>query len=245
MKVIVYPSVKIVCLLSYGWTYSSVTSLLSQELSVKPWWRKCIIHSGVLLLLWSIIAFYCYFQDKYYTIQGVMHFCSYWFITIWALSIMREGNSNAIVFYRRLLFLPFVLLIIGFSYWYSGETYLDILIIVGMAFFWFLPFLFNLQGKKCWIRIALLLNAGLITFIGLSTMPTISGAERLRSGNKRLLRYSDIIIEDKDLYKVNTLLSGTFHEIKDKLTVILSSEIEKFYNLKIAEAKLAEKLKLI
>lgn len=54
-----------------------------------------------------------------------------------------------------------------------------------------------------------------------------------------------IIIEDKDHEKVQTLLSGTFHEIKDELTVILSSEIEKFYKIKIAEAKLGEKLKLL
>lgn len=54
-----------------------------------------------------------------------------------------------------------------------------------------------------------------------------------------------IIIEDKDYEKVQTLLSGTFHEIRDKLTVILSSEIEEFYKLKIAEAKLGEKLKLL
>lgn len=54
-----------------------------------------------------------------------------------------------------------------------------------------------------------------------------------------------IIIEDKDYEKVQTLLSGTFHEIRDKLTVILSSEIEEFYKIKIAEAKLGEKLKLL
>lgn len=54
-----------------------------------------------------------------------------------------------------------------------------------------------------------------------------------------------IIIEDKDNEKVQTFLSGTFHEIKDKLTVILSSEIEEFYKIKIAEAKLGEKLKLL
>jgi predicted RNA-binding protein len=54
-----------------------------------------------------------------------------------------------------------------------------------------------------------------------------------------------IVIEDKDSGKVQTLLSGTFHEIKDELTVILSSEIEEFYKIKIAEAKLGEKLKLL
>jgi len=54
-----------------------------------------------------------------------------------------------------------------------------------------------------------------------------------------------IVIEDKDRNKVSTLLSGTFHEIKDKLTVILASEIEEFYKIKITEAKLGEKLKLI
>ncbi len=40
-------------------------------------------------------------------------------------------------------------------------------------------------------------------------------------------------------------MSGTFHEIKDKLTVILTSEIEEFYRIKIAKAKLGEKLKLL
>lgn len=54
-----------------------------------------------------------------------------------------------------------------------------------------------------------------------------------------------IVIEDKDRNKVSILLSGTFHEIKDKLTVILASEIEEFYKIKITEAKLGEKLKLI
>ena len=54
-----------------------------------------------------------------------------------------------------------------------------------------------------------------------------------------------IVIENKDLSKVQTLLSGTFHEIKDKLTVILISDIEEFYRIKIAEAKLGEKLKLL
>ena len=54
-----------------------------------------------------------------------------------------------------------------------------------------------------------------------------------------------IVIEDKDQPKVESLLSGTFHEIKDKLTVILTSDIEEFYRIKIAEAKLGEKLKLL
>lgn len=54
-----------------------------------------------------------------------------------------------------------------------------------------------------------------------------------------------IVIEDKDNTKVDNLLSGTFHEIKGKLTVILVSEIEKFYELKVAEAKLGEKLNLL
>lgn len=54
-----------------------------------------------------------------------------------------------------------------------------------------------------------------------------------------------IIIENKDLSKVQTLLSGTFHEIKDKLTVILTSDMIEFYKIKIAEAKLGEKLKLL
>ena len=54
-----------------------------------------------------------------------------------------------------------------------------------------------------------------------------------------------IVVEDKDRDKVNSLLSGTFHEIKDKLTVILASEIEEFYRIKIAEAKLGEKLRLL
>ena len=54
-----------------------------------------------------------------------------------------------------------------------------------------------------------------------------------------------IVIEDKDRDKVNSLLSGTFHEIKEKLTVILSSEKDEFYRIKIAEAKLGEKLKLL
>ena len=54
-----------------------------------------------------------------------------------------------------------------------------------------------------------------------------------------------VVIEDKDRPKVDNLLSGTFHEIRDKLTVILISEIEEFYKIKVTEAKLKEKLKLI
>lgn len=53
-----------------------------------------------------------------------------------------------------------------------------------------------------------------------------------------------IVIDDKNLSEVNLLLSGTFHEIKDRLTVILASEIENFYKLKVEEAKLREKFKL-
>lgn len=53
-----------------------------------------------------------------------------------------------------------------------------------------------------------------------------------------------IVIEDEDRLEVNNLLSGTFHEIRDKLTVILYSEIEEFYRIKVNEAKLKERLKL-
>ena len=54
-----------------------------------------------------------------------------------------------------------------------------------------------------------------------------------------------IIINNKDSGKVQTLLSGTFHEISDKLTVILATEIEEFYEIKIIEARIGEKLKLL
>lgn len=53
-----------------------------------------------------------------------------------------------------------------------------------------------------------------------------------------------IVIGDEDRLEVNNLLSGTFHEIKDKLNIILYSEIEEFYQIKVNEAKLKEKLKL-
>lgn len=53
-----------------------------------------------------------------------------------------------------------------------------------------------------------------------------------------------IVIEDDKRREVDILLSGTFHEIKAKLTVILSSEIEEFYKMKVAEAQLKERLRL-
>ena len=53
-----------------------------------------------------------------------------------------------------------------------------------------------------------------------------------------------LIIEEKDKAKVNVHLSGTFHEIKDRITVILAADIEEFYKTKVNEAKLREKLRL-
>lgn len=53
-----------------------------------------------------------------------------------------------------------------------------------------------------------------------------------------------VIIQDEHRPKVETLLSGTFHEIEDKLTVILVRDIEEFYGMKVAEAKLRERLRL-
>ncbi len=177
---------------------------------MSPWWRKFIIHSGLLFLLWSGFLLYSCFLNKSCTIQGALLFYSFWFITIWALSIMREGNSSGIVFYRRLIFLPFVLLIFAFTDWYGGRPILDILIGVAMAFFWFLPFLFNLDDKKPWLKLSLLIIAILVTFTGFSFIPTISGVERLRSGNQRLLRYYEIVIEDRN-FSVSEmeLLSGS------------------------------------
>ena len=52
------------------------------------------------------------------------------------------------------------------------------------------------------------------------------------------------IIEEKDKSKAYTLLSGTFHEIKDRITVILTTDIEEFYKTKVNEARLRERLKL-
>lgn len=192
---------------------------------MSPWWRKCIIHSGVLLLPWLIFVLYSYFQNEVFTIQGIMHFCSFWFITIWALTIMREGDSNTVIYYRRLLFLPIVLLVIALAHWYGGETYFDIFIIITIAFFWFLPFLFKLDGKKLWFRILLLLVAGLMTVTGLSITPAISGIERLRSGNQRLLRYSDIVIEDRN-FSVSEmeLLSGSKFVLRLEITSMESTK---------------------
>lgn len=53
-----------------------------------------------------------------------------------------------------------------------------------------------------------------------------------------------VIIKEKDRVKVEALLSGTFHEIENKLTVILVGDIEGFYEIKVAEAKLKERLGL-
>ena len=53
-----------------------------------------------------------------------------------------------------------------------------------------------------------------------------------------------LIIEEKDREKARTLLSGTFHEIKERITVILSVDIEEFYKTKVNEAKLKERLRL-
>lgn len=191
---------------------------MAGEMKVNPWWRKFIIHSGVLLLLWSLVVLYSV-QSGDYTVQGLMLFCSFWFITIWALSIMREGNSNSIIFFPRLLFLPFVLFMFAFAHWYSGETYLDIFIIVIMVSFWFIPFLFNLS-KKPWLKILLLLIAVLITFTGSIIIPTISGVERLRSGNKRLLRYSYIVIKGQD-FSVSEM--GVLSGSKSVLRLVISS----------------------
>jgi len=40
-----------------------------------------------------------------------------------------------------------------------------------------------------------------------------------------------IIIEENSRQKVEELLNGTFHEIKDKLTVITTDQIEDFYSI--------------
>lgn len=53
-----------------------------------------------------------------------------------------------------------------------------------------------------------------------------------------------LILEEKDKDKAKTLLSGTFHEIKDKLTVILAERIDEFYKIRVANEKMKEELGL-
>jgi len=40
-----------------------------------------------------------------------------------------------------------------------------------------------------------------------------------------------IIIEENSRQKVEELMSGTFHEIKDKLTIITTNQVEDFYSI--------------
>ena len=53
-----------------------------------------------------------------------------------------------------------------------------------------------------------------------------------------------LIIEEKDLKKANTLLSGTFHEIKKELKIILAEKMDEFYKIRVANEKLKEELGL-
>jgi hypothetical protein len=47
-----------------------------------------------------------------------------------------------------------------------------------------------------------------------------------------------LIIDEKDLEKTNQLMSGTFHEIKDRMKIITVSKINRIYELQIEDNKL-------
>ncbi|MBU0635146.1 MAG: EVE domain-containing protein [Candidatus Omnitrophica bacterium] len=53
-----------------------------------------------------------------------------------------------------------------------------------------------------------------------------------------------LILEEKDQEKAKTLLSGTFHEIKGHLTIILAERMDEFYKIRVANEKMKEELGL-
>jgi hypothetical protein len=51
-----------------------------------------------------------------------------------------------------------------------------------------------------------------------------------------------IISEDKDTQKINQLISGTFHEIKDRIRVLTVDKIKKVYDVQIEDNRLKREI---